>query len=134
MMTTTRRWASALYLSFTLCAGNLLLAACGGVGEEGTGIQPASASVGMVQGLSDTSLTVNGVSYAQSAANVSDGFGQPMAKDRTVPADEDCIDFYLRPYDRNAGVEDAMNAYLSWEIDLVHEIERDGTVRFGATH
>jgi len=25
-----------------------------------------------------------------------------------------------------------MNAYLSWEIDLVREIERDGTVRFGA--
>ena len=35
------------------------------------------------------------------------------------------------PYDRNAGVEEAMQAYLSWEIDLVHEIERDGTVRFG---
>jgi hypothetical protein len=29
-------------------------------------------------------------------------------------------------------VEEAMQAYLSWEIDLVHEIERDGTVRFGA--
>ena len=41
------------------------------------------------------------------------------------------IDFYLRPYDRNSGVEEAMQAYLSWEIDLVHEIERDGTVRFG---
>ena len=81
MTTTTRRWASALCLSFTLCAASLLLAACGGVGEEGTGIQPASASVGMVQGLSDTSVTVNGVSYAQSAATVSDGFGQPMAKE-----------------------------------------------------
>jgi rhodanese-related sulfurtransferase len=58
---------------------------------------------------------------------------QPLAKDRTVPADADCIDFYLRPYDRNTGVEEAMNAYLSWEIDLVHEIERDGTVRFGTS-
>lgn len=57
--------------------------------------------------------------------------GHPMAQDRTDPADEDCIDFYLRPYDRNSGVEEAMNAYLSWEIDLVHEIERDGTVHFG---
>jgi rhodanese-related sulfurtransferase len=57
--------------------------------------------------------------------------GRPMARDRTVPADGDCIDFYLRPYDRNSGVEDAMQAYLSWEIDLVHEIARDGTVRFG---
>ena len=60
--------------------------------------------------------------------------GQKLEKNRLIPADDDCIDFYLRPYDRNSGVEDAMNAYLSWEIDLVHEIERDGTVRFGAAH
>jgi len=58
--------------------------------------------------------------------------GYDTAKDRTNPPDDDCIDFYLRPYDRNSGVEEAMNAYLSWEIDLVHEIERDGTVIFGS--
>ena len=81
MMTTTRRWASAWRLPLLLAVACWLLAACGGVGEEGTGIQPASASVGMVQGLSDTSVTVNGVSYAQSAATVTDGFGQPMAKE-----------------------------------------------------
>ena len=57
--------------------------------------------------------------------------GKPLERDRTVPADGECIDFYLRPYDRNSGVEEAMQAYLSWEIDLVHEIARDGTVRFG---
>jgi rhodanese-related sulfurtransferase len=57
--------------------------------------------------------------------------GRPLDKDRTNPADADCIDFYLRPYDRNSGIEEAMHAYLSWEIDLVHEIERDGTVAFG---
>ena len=55
----------------------------------------------------------------------------PLTKDRTSPPDTACVDFYLRPYDRNSGVEDAMKAYLSWEIDLVHEITRDGTVRFG---
>jgi rhodanese-related sulfurtransferase len=58
-------------------------------------------------------------------------FGRPLVKDKTTPPDEACIDFYLRPYDRNSGIEEAMNAYLSWEIDLVHEIERDGTVVFG---
>jgi rhodanese-related sulfurtransferase len=58
--------------------------------------------------------------------------GGALAADKTVPADEECVDFYLRPYDRNSGIEAAMNAYLSWEIDLVHEIERDGTVVFGA--
>ena len=59
-------------------------------------------------------------------------FGRPLVKDRTTPADDACIDFYLRPYDRNSGVKEAMNAYLSWEIDLVNEIKRDGTISFGA--
>ncbi len=60
--------------------------------------------------------------------------GRAMAKDRTDPPDEACVDFYLRPYDRNTGVEEAMRAYLAWEIDLVNEIGRDGTVRFGVAH
>jgi rhodanese-related sulfurtransferase len=59
--------------------------------------------------------------------------GHPLAADRTVPSDDECIDYYLRAYDRNSGVEEAMNAYLSWEIDLVNEIERDGTVAFGVS-
>jgi len=39
---------------------------------------------------------------------------------------------WLRPYDRTGGVEQAMNEYLAWEIDLVDQIERDGTARFRA--
>ena len=58
-------------------------------------------------------------------------FGRPLVKDRTNPPDEACIDAYLRPYDRNSGVEEAMNGYLTWEIELVHQIERDDTVAFG---
>ena len=57
--------------------------------------------------------------------------GRPLVADKTDPPDDACVDFYLRPYDRNSGIEDAMQAYLSWEIDLVREIERDGTVAFG---
>ena len=57
--------------------------------------------------------------------------GGRLTADQTEPPDEACIDFHLRPYDRNSGVEAAMHAYLSWEIDLVREIERDGTVSFG---
>ena len=57
--------------------------------------------------------------------------GRPLDATRTTPPDDACVDFYLRPYDRNSGVEEAMHAYLSWEIDLVREIERDGTVAFG---
>jgi rhodanese-related sulfurtransferase len=59
--------------------------------------------------------------------------GLKLEKNRAIPADQDCVDFYLRPYDRNSGIEEAMHAYLSWEIDLVHEIVRDGTVHFGAS-
>lgn len=57
--------------------------------------------------------------------------GLPLASDRRNPEDKDCIDVYLRPYDRNDGVEEAMRKYLSWEIDLVHEVARDGDARFG---
>lgn len=57
--------------------------------------------------------------------------GLPLQADRRNPEDADCIDVYLRPYDRNDGVEAAMREYLSWEIDLVHEVARDGDARFG---
>lgn len=58
-------------------------------------------------------------------------FGRPLVKDRTTPPDEACIDSYLRAYDRNSGVEEAMNAYLTWEIELANQIRRDDTVVFG---
>ena len=40
-------------------------------------------------------------------------------------------DVWLRPYDRGTGIEDAMQAYLDWEVDLVAQLARDGTARFG---
>ena len=58
-------------------------------------------------------------------------FGRPLTKDRTTPPDEACIDSYLRAYDRNSGVEEAMQAYLTWEIELANQIKRDDTVAFG---
>jgi rhodanese-related sulfurtransferase len=57
--------------------------------------------------------------------------GFPLQADRQDPPDEACIDAYLRAYDRNSGVEEAMRAYLAWEIDLVHAVERDGDAPFG---
>jgi rhodanese-related sulfurtransferase len=39
-------------------------------------------------------------------------------------------DLWLRPYDREQGVEAAMKEYLSWEVDLVEQIKRDGDARF----
>ncbi len=57
--------------------------------------------------------------------------GMALDTDRHNPGDDDCIDVHLRPYDRNDGIAAAMRDYLSWEIDLVGEIAKDGTVRFG---
>ncbi len=70
-------------------------------------------------------LVLDGGTAAWTAA------GHPLVADRANPPDDACIDFYLRAYDRNSGVEEAMNAYLTWEIDLVNEIQRDGTIAFG---
>ena len=76
-------------------------------------------------------LTRGEVRVLEGGTDAWHAFGRPLVKDRTTPPDEACIDFYLRPYDRNSGVEEAMNAYLTWEIDLVHQIERDPTIAFG---
>jgi rhodanese-related sulfurtransferase len=57
--------------------------------------------------------------------------GYPMAADRTDPPDETCVDAWLRPYDRNHGVEAAMREYLTWEVELVEQIARDGDAPFG---
>jgi rhodanese-related sulfurtransferase len=86
----------------------------------------ARLAVGEVEALTDARVHV-----LEGGTDAWHAFGRPLVKDRTTPPDEACIDFYLRPYDRNSGIEEAMNAYLSWEIDLVNEIKRDGTIVFG---
>ncbi len=86
----------------------------------------ARLAVAEAEALTDAPVRVlSGGTAAWTAA------GFALEASRTVPPDEACADFYLRPYDRNSDIAEAMQAYLSWEIDLVHEIERDGTVAFG---
>ncbi|MBT4045895.1 MAG: thiosulfate sulfurtransferase [Rhodospirillaceae bacterium] len=55
--------------------------------------------------------------------------GHDMAQGLEHLADER-DDTWLKPYDHPEGVEDRMRAYLTWEIDLLGEIERDGDHRF----
>ena len=39
-------------------------------------------------------------------------------------------DLWVKPYQKADAVEDAMQDYLSWEVGLVEQIERDGSARF----
>jgi rhodanese-related sulfurtransferase len=39
-------------------------------------------------------------------------------------------DVWYRPYDRNSGVEQAMQQYLTWEVNLLAQLEREPYVRF----
>ncbi|HUN49047.1 MAG TPA: rhodanese-like domain-containing protein, partial [Stellaceae bacterium] len=50
----------------------------------------------------------------------------PGADQMASPAE----DVWYRPYDRARDQEAAMKEYLSWEVDLVRQIERDGDTRF----
>ena len=55
--------------------------------------------------------------------------GKPMEEGFTsLAADKE--DIYYLPYDREGTVEEAMNQYLTWEIALIEQIKRDGTLVF----
>jgi 3-mercaptopyruvate sulfurtransferase SseA len=43
---------------------------------------------------------------------------------------DDAVDVWLKPYERSSDTEAAMNAYLSWEVDLLERIKQDGTTHF----
>ncbi|NQU61522.1 MAG: thiosulfate sulfurtransferase [Rhodospirillales bacterium] len=43
---------------------------------------------------------------------------------------DDPVDVWYRPYDLEEGNEAAMKTYLGWEVDLTHQVERDGTSDF----
>ena len=54
--------------------------------------------------------------------------GLALATDARM-ADEP-LDYWPKPYERSGDTKSAMNEYLSWEVDLLPRIERDGTTRF----
>lgn len=43
---------------------------------------------------------------------------------------DDPVDIWLKPYERPNDHKAAMNAYLSWEVDLLDRIKHDGTTHF----
>ncbi len=44
--------------------------------------------------------------------------------------EENPLDAFPRPYDQQHSVEEAMLAYLDWEIELINRIDRDGSLKF----
>lgn len=57
--------------------------------------------------------------------------GMPLEQGETHLADE-ADDVWLKPYERKGVVEDFMKEYLTWEIDLIKQVERDDLVSFRA--
>ena len=55
--------------------------------------------------------------------------GYPLSRSAERLADEP-VDVWLKPYERASDHEAAMNAYLSWEVDLLDRIRQDGTTHF----
>ena len=54
--------------------------------------------------------------------------GQPLSTDAKM-ADE-TIDQWRKPYERSGDTKAAMQEYLTWEVDLLPRIKRDGSLRF----
>ena len=58
-----------------------------------------------------------------------------LAAGHTLTADEprmadDVVDMWLKPYERPNDTTKAMSEYLSWEVDLLARIDRDGSASF----
>jgi len=56
--------------------------------------------------------------------------GLPLAEGEQHALDDLTDDAVMKPYDHGEGAEQAMRDYLSWELNLVEQIERDGDARF----
>ena len=83
----------------------------------------ASLAVDEAQALTDRPVQwLKGGNAAWAAA------GFPLSTAEKM-ADEP-LDVWLKPYERPNDNEAAMNAYLSWEVDLLERIKKDGTTHF----
>ncbi len=70
-----------------------------------------------------------GFAYLEGGTEAWIAAGMPLAEGEELMLDS-TDDVWLRPYDRGGDVTQAMNAYLEWELQLVQQVEADGTARF----
>jgi len=73
-------------------------------------------------------LTKQPVRYLQGGNTTWRAASYPFS-DEPHMADE-AIDTWLKPYERTGDTKSAMQEYLTWEVDLLPRIARDGTCRF----
>ena len=84
----------------------------------------ARLAAGDAQALTDRPVRVlegGTASWRASGGDMTQGF-ENMADDNN--------DVQYKAYDHEENIEFHMNEYLSWEIGLVDQVERDGTARF----
>ncbi|HKI98600.1 MAG TPA: rhodanese-like domain-containing protein [bacterium] len=55
--------------------------------------------------------------------------GRPLVEGAEHMASE-TLDVFPKPYERDGGIEAAMKEYLTWEVDLVNQLQADGDVHF----
>jgi rhodanese-related sulfurtransferase len=75
------------------------------------------------------SLVGKPVSFLAGGTAAWSAAGLPLTEGEENMADNP-DDMWLRPYERTSGIADAMNAYLAWEVNLVDQVDRDGTTDF----
>jgi rhodanese-related sulfurtransferase len=73
-------------------------------------------------------LTTHDVRYLAGGTTAWQSAGQPLSQELHMA--DDAIDVWLKPYERSGDTRGAMSEYLSWEVDLIERIARDGTCRF----
>jgi rhodanese-related sulfurtransferase len=74
-------------------------------------------------------LTYRPVRYLDGGNAAWRAAGHPLTAADPKMADE-AVDMWLKPYERGSDTTKAMADYLSWEVDLVERIARDGTANF----
>jgi rhodanese-related sulfurtransferase len=86
---------------------------------------------GVLAGLAVTEATAHTgrpVRYLHGGNAAWQAAGLPFSTEARMA--DDPVDVWLKPYERAGDTTGAMNEYLSWEVDLVARIERDGTCNF----
>jgi 3-mercaptopyruvate sulfurtransferase SseA len=87
---------------------------------------------GMLAGLAvaeATALTDHPVRWLEGGNAAWRAAGHSLTADDPRMADE-AVDAWLKPYERSGDTRAAMRDYLSWEVDLLSRVARDGTLDF----